>query len=1390
MQSASEASTRSHHARRVFLENAFIAAALVVIALAAIYFRFVGQNWDDFTHLHPDERHLTQVAERVGTGGLQPTGPDADAQMRRCLERYPESGGVGPFFDAQCSNWYPRNVGFGIHVYGELPLFVVRIAAEVTREVHVAQIRLNACTALPDSPGFGECFSAAQSDDVSNPLVQQINASLGPEDFSVALNWSGYNGIHLVGRSVSAIAELLSLIFVFLTGRALYNKWVGLLAAAFAAAAVFPIQLSHFWTMDAFTNLPLMIGSYFAVRAMKRGKLLDFALFGVGFGGALASRINTLPLFGVIVLAAMIYAAPAIDRRIARPERMRLVQRGLTGIVLAMFVTLVVFRLTNPHAFVGGPGVAGFFNLIPHRPFLDDMAQAQYLTSGKADFPPNNQWASRTSYLFPARNIVLWGLGLPLGLMAWFGVAWAALQMLRNRPGWTRHALIVAWVLVYFGYMGRQWVMTMRYYMPLYPFLAIMAAWALVELVTRARRGLPVAGYAAREDGAMLPRRTSPGVDSDLGNEAQGSWREVFPESPQRAESAAGWRRWAYAGAVGLLVFTLAFTYVWAAAFTSIYRKQLTRVSASHWILQNVPSALSVRMTPDDGGEARLVNMPFWATGQSANATPYHSGERAIAPFVAPSAQVDRVIVHQLLDTTRQGEAKTFHAAIAADQNGASILATGQIEGDFGSGDAVYGSGHTIALDRPAPLIPGGSYFLVTWSDAPLTVLRLPSQAADFTVADGTNGPTAGVVLPDNPALETGQASTALGAIPTSVQFTAPFAGTFDRIEIAHLRNPLADARDTALNVTLSDGASGDLLARGALRIPAEQANNTARSPLGDPASIVLDNPVRLAADQSLTVALSTADGGPAIISGAVIATEGPWDDAVPAKICALPGGMPWSEDLPPGMADLAACDGVDPWGLYYRGEELYLSAEDDYQKQQIMQTVLDETDYLTISSNRFYDTVTRMPTRYPMSVNYYKALFSGQLGFDLVHQSVSTYQIGGLRIHDQTLPTFNVPAWVNEWESEEAFSVYDHPAVFVFKKDPARYSSATVADVLGAHPLNDSSMVSLRAEDPTLIGIIRWGALETTAAPTGLMMDDTLRDIQTQGGTYSNLFNRDWLVNAQPVLSVAAWWLAMLAFGWAVWPILYFLLPALPDRAYPFAKIAGLLLVSWIAWVGGSLKFLTWSQGGLFLIMLAVAAFSAALVWRRRVEFFAYVRQNIRHLIVIEGITLLLFVAFLLVRLGNPDLWAQTLGGEKPMNFAYFNAVLRSTVFPPYDPWYAGGYMNYYYYGYVLVGAPVKLLGIMPSVAYNLIVPTLFALTGIGAFSLAFNLAAARWFRRDEPGSDAPDAPPAARRCFALRVPGANPYVAGALALLVCVVLGNLGTPAVFLTGVVRAGG
>ncbi|HEX9373316.1 MAG TPA: DUF2298 domain-containing protein, partial [Roseiflexaceae bacterium] len=84
-----------------------------------------------------------------------------------------------------------------------------------------------------------------------------------------------------------------------------------------------------------------------------------------------------------------------------------------------------------------------------------------------------------------------------------------------------------------------------------------------------------------------------------------------------------------------------------------------------------------------------------------------------------------------------------------------------------------------------------------------------------------------------------------------------------------------------------------------------------------------------------------------------------------------------------------------------------------------------------------------------------------------------------------------------------------------------------------------------------------------------------------------------------------------------------------------------------------------------------------------------------------------------------NPDLWQPIWGGEKPFEFGFLNAILRSPVMPPYDPFFSDGTINYYYYGLFLVSLPVKATGIPPAVAFNLIVPTLFALTLIGAFAL-----------------------------------------------------------------------
>ena len=231
-------------------------------------------------------------------------------------------------------------------------------------------------------------------------------------------------------------------------------------------------------------------------------------------------------------------------------------------------------------------------------------------------------------------------------------------------------------------------------------------------------------------------------------------------------------------------------------------------------------------------------------------------------------------------------------------------------------------------------------------------------------------------------------------------------------------------------------------------------------------------------------------------------------------------------------------------------------------------------------------------------------------------------------------------------------------------------------------------------------------------------MMTGFEAGIQSAGGTWSELFSRGAAVNAVPLLTVLAWYLMLLAIGIVFYPLTRLIFAGDSVRGWGVSRFFGLLVWGVTVWLASQL-------GATFLPVTMTACLGAwTLVnlilfggfWK---EIRGEVRLNRRRILTIEAVFLGLFLFFLLIRLGNPDLWHPYKGGEKPMDFSYFNAVLKSTILPPYDPWFSGGRLNYYYYGFFLSGLLTKWLGIVPSVAYNLILPTWFAVLGVGAFSI-----------------------------------------------------------------------
>jgi len=72
-------------------------------------------------------------------------------------------------------------------------------------------------------------------------------------------------------------------------------------------------------------------------------------------------------------------------------------------------------------------------------------------------------------------------------------------------------------------------------------------------------------------------------------------------------------------------------------------------------------------------------------------------------------------------------------------------------------------------------------------------------------------------------------------------------------------------------------------------------------------------------------------------------------------------------------------------------------------------------------------------------------------------------------------------------------------------------------------------------------------------------------------------------------MLAVFTWWLIIEILGLAALPLTYRLFKNLPDRGYAFAKPMGILLTSYVLWIGASFGFLRNSWGGIVFSILVV---------------------------------------------------------------------------------------------------------------------------------------------------------------------------------------------------------
>jgi len=277
------------------------------------------------------------------------------------------------------------------------------------------------------------------------------------------------SGVYTLARVSVAVLGTVALWLLYLTGARLLGRAVGLLAAAIEAVAFLPVYYGHLALNDVPTLVPATLSLLGTAGVLRKGRVRDYLLAGVGLGLACATKYTA----GIVIVPLLVaIAVRCLPRGV--DGHLKLARRALVGTLLAGISALAAFVIANPYALLD---YHSFHAELVHQSTLSAESQ------GKLGAPKEG---GLIYYLWS----FTWGLGWAPALAALGGAV--TVWRRERRLGW----LLVPAALLFIAFMGLQGRYFGRWLMPIFPVVCLLAAVFVVQVI----------GWAGRELTGPAPR--------------------------------------------------------------------------------------------------------------------------------------------------------------------------------------------------------------------------------------------------------------------------------------------------------------------------------------------------------------------------------------------------------------------------------------------------------------------------------------------------------------------------------------------------------------------------------------------------------------------------------------------------------------------------------------------------------------------------------------------------------------------------------------------------------------------------------------------------------------------------------------------------------------------
>lgn len=196
-------------------------------------------------------------------------------------------------------------------------------------------------------------------------------------------------------------------------------------------------------------------------------------------------------------------------------------------------------------------------------------------------------------------------------------------------------------------------------------------------------------------------------------------------------------------------------------------------------------------------------------------------------------------------------------------------------------------------------------------------------------------------------------------------------------------------------------------------------------------------------------------------------------------------------------------------------------------------------------------------------------------------------------------------------------------------------------------------------------------------------------------------------------------WWIWLFLFGIVSLPITYKFFGKFTGVGYGLSKTVGLMVFGYSVFFLSTIQLLPLDRNVLLIFFLLYGCFNYWIAKKEK-ELIKKVKKDFKPIIINEILFTFGLILWSIIRGYQPDI----IGLEKLMDYGFINSILRTKYLPPADMWYAGGNINYYWFGHFVTALLTKLSNVPSSITYNLMIATILGLSLSSVFTISASLA------------------------------------------------------------------